>query len=455
MLLSLNPRPLLIFLSMHEWCQRLKDKPRTLYVPGEKLRGGYVYPDTPWSRAEAEATRVCKQYGQTCLSVHRALEPNVRAGRPGFALSDVVGDDCLHPTHGTRGAEYVAAILSHAFDSAAARYSKRAAAAASAAAPAAAAPAAARPQPNPALPTPLHAENSGVGERKSRCYGFVKAADYRKTYGQSSMYRALQPIQWLSAWCAQPGEWIRPSDEAVAVARADAAGAYTQAEDAHMAAARGAFNFGGGGGGGGGGGRDRTARFRQAGTSGGGTCSMPPKSAVCPRGGFGPSPRAARVLRQFLRNPPRTWFWCYSSLATSVAHQKKSPGVLALSPGATLHFPIDTRVATSAASGAASSATLSSVASSSSVVVRIEHLVSYENMGVATVRCVGKCVCELQRIDAHRTDAHRNVSVFLQHSFALRGSYDAADCALQLQVQPETSSGGHKFKVRTVTLSNV
>ena len=71
---------------------------------------------------------------------------------------------------------------------------------------------------------------------------------------------------------------------------------------------------------------------------------MPPKSAVCPRGGFGPSPRAARVLRQFLRNPPRTWFWCYSSLATSVAHQKKSPGVLALSAGATLHFPIDTRV---------------------------------------------------------------------------------------------------------------
>ena len=118
MLLSLNPRPLLIFLSMSEWCQRLKDKPRALYEQGERLRGGYVYPDTPWSRAEAEATRVCKLYGQACLSVHRALEPNVRAKLPGFSLADVVGDDCLHPTHGVHGAEYVAEILKNAFDTA-------------------------------------------------------------------------------------------------------------------------------------------------------------------------------------------------------------------------------------------------------------------------------------------------------------------------------------------------
>ena len=59
---------------MHEWCQRIKDKPRTLYIQGERLRGGYIYPDTPWSRAEAEATRVCQKYGQACLSVHRALD---------------------------------------------------------------------------------------------------------------------------------------------------------------------------------------------------------------------------------------------------------------------------------------------------------------------------------------------------------------------------------------------
>ena len=33
----------------------------------------YIYPDTPWARAEEEATRVCEHYGQACLSPHRAL----------------------------------------------------------------------------------------------------------------------------------------------------------------------------------------------------------------------------------------------------------------------------------------------------------------------------------------------------------------------------------------------
>lgn len=129
---------------------------------------------------------------------------------------------------------------------------------------------------------------------------------------------------------------------------------------------------------------------------------------------------------------------CYTSLATSPAHQKKSPGVLALVPGATLHFAVDSRM--SVRGGMASVVT-----------VNIEHLVSYESMGIATVRCVGGCSCATQRIDAHRTDAHRNVSVFLQHSFELRGTSDK--CGLQLQVLPETSSGGYKFKVRTVTLA--
>ena len=83
--------------------------------------------------------------------------------------------------------------------------------------------------------------------------------------------------------------------------------------------------------------------------------------------------------------------------------------------------------------------------------MHIEHLTSYEHMGIATLRCVGRCACVTQRIDAHKTDAHRNVSVFLQHSFMLFGA--TADCALQIQIPPETSSGGHKFKVRTVTIT--
>ena len=417
MLLSLNPRPLLIFLSMHEWCQRLKDKPRTLYVPGEHLRGGYVYPDTPWSRAEAEATRVCTAYGQACLSVHRALDPEVRAKKPGFALSDVVGDDCLHPTHGVHGAEYVADILSHAFDQAKARR-------------AAAARAALRPMP---LPAPMHAENLKIGESVSRCYGFVRAADYRKTFGQSSMYRALQPIEWTSAACTSPGEWLQPNAAAVSATSTALAAGGGARRGLGRARRGGSAAW-----------RLSAATAKEAGSSGGAPCTLPSQTAVCPRGGFGPSARAATILRRFLKHPPSTWFWCYSSLATSVAHQKKSPGVLALSPGATLHFPVDSRMASAGAA-------LSGV-NASRLVVRIEHLTSYELMGTVSIRCIGQCACATQTVNAHRTDAHRNVSVFLQHSFEMFGASE--QCALQLQVLPQTTSGGHKFKVRTVTLSN-
>ncbi|KOO32297.1 hypothetical protein Ctob_007707, partial [Chrysochromulina tobinii] len=188
MLLSLRPRPLLIFLSMHEWCQRHKDQPRTLYEPGERLRGGFVYPDTPWARAEAETHRVCERYGQACLSMHRALEPKVRQKLPGFSLSDVVGEDCLHPTHGVHGVEYIAEVLQHAFVHARGFSISSISAIKS-------------------LPAPLHIENADIGERTARCYGFVKAADYRKTFGQSSMYRSLQPIEWTSVWCPHSGEY--------------------------------------------------------------------------------------------------------------------------------------------------------------------------------------------------------------------------------------------------------
>ncbi|KAL3930727.1 MAG: hypothetical protein SGPRY_001414 [Prymnesium sp.] len=311
MLLSLRPRPLLIFLSMHEWCQRLKSSPRTLFAPGERLRGGFVYPDTPWARAEAETRRVCERYGQVCLSAHAALEPLVREGRPGFSLADVVGEDCLHPTHGTRGVEYISQILNHAFDTA--RLAWRASAT----------------SPAHPLPEPIHQSNAEKEHTSSRCYGFVRAADYRNPFGQSSMYRALQPISWESAACSQVGAWSIP---------ALAAHSSFHLEDAP------ALPLGGRG-------RRRGLARRGAassdaamwsrGVAGNAQCQAHPEMLTCPRGGVG---RTSASLRKFLASPPRTWFWCYYSLALDPAHQKKSPGVVALVSGATLHARLDTRM---------------------------------------------------------------------------------------------------------------
>jgi len=51
---------------------------------------------------------------------------------------------------------------------------------------------------------------------------------------------------------------------------------------------------------------------------------------------------------------------------------------------------------------------------SSGVRVMVEYLTSYEGMGRVYLRCAAGCACAPTILDAHRTDAHRNVSVFLQ-----------------------------------------
>ena len=104
-LLELCPRPLLVFLSVHALCHasRGPGQPPTMYRDGEKGVGGYVYPQTVWSAAEAEATAVCDRYGQACLSVHRAVLPRLQAGAAGFSIDDLTGPDCLHPLNGRRG----------------------------------------------------------------------------------------------------------------------------------------------------------------------------------------------------------------------------------------------------------------------------------------------------------------------------------------------------------------
>ena len=66
------------------------------------------------------------------------------------------------------------------------------------------------------MPAPLHEENLHVGDRSPRCYGFIRAADYRNPFGQSSMYRALQPIQWTSGYCQRQGAWNLPAEAASA-----------------------------------------------------------------------------------------------------------------------------------------------------------------------------------------------------------------------------------------------
>ena len=114
-----NP-PVLVHLSVHEWCSQ-RVMPRSLYRVGDVLKGSlrqWVFPDTPWAAVEEESTRVSRHYGQAAVSVHAALSPHVLNHEPGFDLDDITGPDCLHPVNGKHGIEFVEALLTHWFDAA-------------------------------------------------------------------------------------------------------------------------------------------------------------------------------------------------------------------------------------------------------------------------------------------------------------------------------------------------
>ena len=155
------------------------------------------------------------------------------------------------------------------------------------------------------------------------------------------------------------------------------------------------------------------------------------------------SRRRHACVPQSLADPPPVWFYCLNALVPS-GGGKKSPGLIALQPGATLEVELDTRLG----DGGGASPTLR-------VHAKLQYLTSYEHMGRATLRCVHRCRCRSQRIDAHQVSSggYRNVSVFAYHEWAIRGAYE--DCRVRLHVLRGTSSGEHKFKVRHIILKEL
>lgn len=190
LVLQMDPPPLVLMVSFHEWCtQRLQ--PRRLYTTGQTLAGhlrGYVFPDTPWARVEREATRLCQHYGQACVSVKDGLEAQAYGEAPGFSVRDLTGEDCLHPVNGRRGIDLVTQLLTHWLDHArdlwAQGFGPRARARHKGLA---------RP---PALQAPLWREN----ERErlpGRCYTFRTSMSGRM---------GLQRVQWCTSSDSRAGE---------------------------------------------------------------------------------------------------------------------------------------------------------------------------------------------------------------------------------------------------------
>ena len=144
------------------------------------------------------------------------------------------------------------------------------------------------------------------------------------------------------------------------------------------------------------------------------------------------------------------WAYCYTSLPLTEdlllqpgVTRKVSPGLVAVAPGALLHLTIDTRLASNMDYADKDYAR-------SKLLVSIDYLTSFERAGVVRVSCTHGCTCAETRVDAHR--AGQAASVFEDLILNVDGS--SAECGLQLLVLNETSSGGHKFKVRQVKVSH-
>jgi hypothetical protein len=180
-LLSLRPRPVLVFLTVREWCRADK------VAFGSKARPFLDNETTAWSRAESKFGMLCAHYDLSCLSYYHALSRGFHAREPGFGY-DEIAQDCLHPLSGTRGTDVMADLL--LFWQRAALRRVRAARAHA-------------PRPVLQLPPPLQDERK-VGymqslARNARCYSLLESGTAKRF---RLVYQRTQPLPWRTAHCA-------------------------------------------------------------------------------------------------------------------------------------------------------------------------------------------------------------------------------------------------------------
>ena len=414
-----NP-PVLLHLSVHEWCSQ-RISPRAIYRVGDVLKGNlrqYVYPDSPWAAVDDECARVARHYGHSALSVHAMLAPHVIAhsGDDGFALDDITGADCLHPTNGRHGVAYIAQLLSHWLRRVRELWQH-------AQTPSGQyllgqwMPPGIDIQPD-GLPAPLHAVNARH-THETRCYAFVHLPSTR---GQLIM----TPVDWCSVAPSavavlKSGRRVKRRNSAVGTASAVTPSACWQAKQQ--------------------------------------TC--PPELRAVESVSSAPSmttvpgqEHSKAALAAFMRHPPSTWFYCGVALGhartiirgDTAIRRKLSAGLVALRPGAQLRARVDPLGASLAE-------------------VHVEHLTSYEGMGMVQLDCAEGCACASQTIDAHTVaNDLRNVSVYETYTFTARRTSAAGrgrhtsralPCELLFTLLNRSNSDGTKFKLRSLTVRTV
>ena len=139
-----------------------------------------------------------------------------------------------------------------------------------------------------------------------------------------------------------------------------------------------------------------------------------------------------------------------TATAWSSEASKQKPGFTAFVPGSKLIVRLNTSVLC-----AANGLGQCTVRPARELSAGLTYLSSYGSMGIAAISCEGGCTCERTEIDASRGASSKQQDVSLWNeagvgSVAMRAS--ERSCDLAVTVLNRTTSGGHKFKLRGVTL---
>jgi hypothetical protein len=280
LLLAMHPRPSIVFVNVRRFCDGTAEASRPLNTtPSLWPRSG------PIARAERRIfDPLCRRYGASCLSLHRAVWPLLSSG--GLAVRDVAQDG-LHISTGRLGPALLASLLAH--------WLRRAAAAGPGSS-----------QNGLHAIEPLH-EGGGAAPRTARCYTLTQQQGKRGA--RSSTSQLLGAGQHPEAWhhCSPPASHSRrrPRCGAPAVWR--------------TAACTSALPGG-------------ALQHRW------GACEWQPASEACDQ--YRSSADAAGAWMHCATTLPLD-----ASGRLLPARRRVSPGLVALAPGALLDVQLDTRLA--------------------------------------------------------------------------------------------------------------
>jgi hypothetical protein len=378
---------------------------------------------TPWSRAEAEVNRVCRHYNQSCISVYRALAPAIASRRVGFSMADVARD-CVHPMHGRHGDAFVADLMVHWTHSQGPGEKEQLSSSQLIAAGGGR-----KSGAELVLPAPLRKGMLSASRSMVACF-YVHADGARQ---RSEAHDTWLVAPWLSAQCAVG------TDAPLATASLNARA--TQVPPAHGLGDEV------------GDGRSWQDGEDSAFASFPPGCHERPRTA-CPTSRAFPTPYK-HILKVWRDGWPDGWVHCNHTISPTPRIMKN---LAAFVPGAMAHLSLHRPAFLVRASEAATRRPAPAR-------IRLLHLASYEHMGIVRASCVRGCTCRPSDIDAHLpARGGRNVSVYVDAELKITFPVDSANpsaspssprrCVLGLRVLDRTTSGGHRWVLTRVTVSN-